>query len=378
MPDHAVLTRRLSVPALQQVGEASSEWPRSAALSSTTLSPILRAKRPPVVMLENVRNIAGPRQSATWQAVVAGLRTAGYQVSDRPLVFSPHLLSPADGGAPQIRERVYILGVHVGEAAMRAKPPQVPLENRPQNGWDPERWSIAEHGLLPEPVGAGRSRYAVTSEEEVWLNTWNELLARLGPNVFLPGFPLWEPIWRVRRPSTRGLPLWKDAFIRKNHEFYLGNRVVIDQWRRSNPQIATFPNSRRKFEWQAQDGPRDLWRLLLHMRPSGIRAKRPTYAPALVAMNQSSIYGPARRRLTPLEAARLQGFDEQFSFGAQTDALSYKQMGNAVNVGAARYVFRRFVEANDAAIRDSGALGAGVVDSVLADERWAESAEQTA
>ena len=64
-------------------------------------------------------------------------------------------------------------------------------------------------------------------------------------------------------------------------------------------------------------------------------------------MNQTSIYGPMRRRLTPLETARLQGFDpSNFTFGDQTDALSYKQMGNAVNVGAAAFVLRSFIEQN--------------------------------
>ena len=38
-----------------------------------------------------------------------------------------------------------------------------------------------------------------------------------------------------------------------------------------------FPPSRRKLEWQAQDTPR-LWDTVMHFRPSGIRAKRPTYS----------------------------------------------------------------------------------------------------
>ena len=64
-------------------------------------------------------------------------------------------------------------------------------------------------------------------------------------------------------------------------------------------------------------------------------------------MSQTPIFGPRRRRLTPLETARLQGFDpEQFSFADQPNSASYKQMGNAVNVGVVRHVFRAFVEQN--------------------------------
>ncbi|NBR15593.1 MAG: hypothetical protein EBU01_13610, partial [Crocinitomicaceae bacterium] len=73
---------------------------------------------------------------------------------------------------------------------------------------------------------------------------------------------------------------------------------------------------RRKFEWQAQDAD-SIWNCTVHFRPSGIRVKRLTYLPALVAMNQTSIIGPDRRRISPTEAARLQGLPEGFSFGDQ-------------------------------------------------------------
>ena len=78
----------------------------------------------------------------------------------------------------------------------------------------------------------------------------------------------------------------------------------------------------------------------MHLRPSGLRAKRATYVPALVAITQTSILGDRRRRLSPREVARLQGLPEWFDFGDQPDAATYKQAGNGVNVGAAYHVFR--------------------------------------
>src|SRR4029078_3813651 len=89
----------------------------------------------------------------------------------------------------------------------------------------------------------------------------------------------------------------------------------------------------------------------MHLRPSGLRVKRATYVPALVAITQTSILGDRRRRLSPREAARLQGLPEWFDFGGQPDAATYKQMGNGVNVGAAYHVFREHVLADSAAVR---------------------------
>ena len=87
-----------------------------------------------------------------------------------------------------------------------------------------------------------------------------------------------------------------------------------------------------------------IWDGLIHFRPSGIRVKRATYVPALVAITQTTIIGPYKRRITPVEAARLQGMPETFSFGDQSDTLSYKQLGNGVAVGAIYQVLRAAAE----------------------------------
>jgi DNA (cytosine-5)-methyltransferase 1 len=97
----------------------------------------------------------------------------------------------------------------------------------------------------------------------------------------------------------------------------------------------------------------------MHFRPSGIRAKAPTYLPALVAITQTSIIGSRRRRLTPHEAARLQGLPRTFTFSGQRDQASYKQVGNGVAVGAAWHVFRSHVRG------DANDLPAPLVDAVV-------------
>ena len=71
--------------------------------------------RPSVVLLENVRNLAGPRhvtrpsrRSSPPSASSATARPS------QPAVFSPHLLPRELGGRPQVRERVFILAHYVG------------------------------------------------------------------------------------------------------------------------------------------------------------------------------------------------------------------------------------------------------------------------
>lgn len=322
---------------------------------------ILKAYRPPVVMLENVRNLTGPRQQGMWQHVVTSLRAAGYRVPSRPLVVSPHRLPRELGGAPQTRERVYILGTYVGRARAQRETDLEPLDIYSQAAsWDPSSWILDD---FLEPEGEATAGYGVTPDEAAWLDTWQDFLLRTA-GIPLPGHPLWSDLWRPEAVVDRRAPEWKREFELKNLRFYASNRRTLDAWRRSQPQLASFPPSRRKFEWQAQDLERDIFRCLIHLRPSGIRVKKPTYAPALVAMAQTPIVGSRRRRMTPRETARLQNFPETFEFDHQPDSLSYKQLGNAINVGVASRVFAEHVRRDAADIAASPA-GAGLVVAVL-------------
>ena len=308
---------------------------------------ILQQRKPRVVLLENVRNIAGPRHRHEWEVIIRSLRELGYRVSDQPTVFSPHLLPKEMGGTPQVRERVFILGTYVGKAkAMKQTDIAPAVPHEPVNGWDPMRWDLERDLLQDDTEIEHLDRYRLTPSEEYWIEVWEEFVQRMldqRDGERLPGFPIWADEFRVvREKDLVGLPGWKADFLRKNSRLYQEHRELITEWRNEFGKFKDLPPSRRKLEWQAQDAG-SLWETVMHFRPSGIRAKRPTYLPALVAITQTSIIGWRKRHITPREAARLQGLPDWFTFGNQSDTLTYKQLGNGVAVGAAYHVFRTHV-----------------------------------
>jgi DNA (cytosine-5)-methyltransferase 1 len=308
---------------------------------------IIEERRPAVVLLENVRNIAGPRHRHEWQIIVETLRAQGYRVSDTPAIFSPHLLPPTRGGRPQVRERVFITATRMPARSRLSLEAEPAVLNRPVDDWQPKEWDLEKHLPLDEEHEIRGCDLSVA--EHRWIDAWDDFVRIMwkARDRRLPGFPLWADDWVTSdRLSTRRLrrePDWKANYLVKNANFYTAYQSTLDRWtRRWGIYGDDFPASRRKFEWQAQDLP-TLWESVMHFRPSGIRAKAPTYLPALVAITQTSIIGPRERRLSPREAARLQGLPDWFNFGAQPPAATYRQLGNGVSVGAVWHVLRMHV-----------------------------------
>ena len=310
---------------------------------------IIEVHKPKIVLLENVRNIAGPRHAHEWEVIIRTLRELGYRVSSQPLVVSPHRIAPEFGGRPQFRERVLIAATlsEKSKGSITAEPEILDLSKFYDN-WDPQDWSLKAH--LPLEKNMTKSKILglqLTESELRWLEAWNEfvliLKKKIGENI-THGFPLWVDDWVHIDDLVipRNTPDWKKNFLTKNAEFYTTHKKELDRWLKKWENLEDFPPSRRKFEWQAQDA-KDLWNTVLHFRPSGIRAKKPTYVPALVAMTQTSVLASHKRRLSVREAARLQGFPDWFDFIDQPDSISYKQLGNAVNVGVIFNVLKALV-----------------------------------
>lgn len=378
---------------------------------------IIKAHHPKVVLLENVRNLIGPRHEHEWDVIIKSLRQEGYHVSSKPAIFSPHLLPAWLGGTPQVRERVFITATLIpesmqerliprkanGEVDFKAlgDNPVASMSDRfpiasgmddelfepgaPENGWH-----LLTSGVIrpdePEPKDV---QLRLNEYETLWIDAWDEFeqIISKATGKKLEGFPYWADSWRkfpqlqalvaarkfpqpqlvahnggkrfaphpdvpgdllppaVTRPEIpESDPDWKRSHLRRNYDVFQQHFEEIIAWAyRWGVYTDLFPSSRRKLEWQAQNAAR-LWDTVMHFRPSGIRAKRPTYLPALVAITQTSIVGPLRRRLSPRETARLQGLPEEFTFGQQKAPATYKQMGNGVAVGAVWHVFREHVE----------------------------------
>jgi DNA (cytosine-5)-methyltransferase 1 len=361
------------------------------------IASIIKAHHPSVVILENVRNLIGPRHEHEWDVIIETLRDEGYHVSDQASVFSPHLLPAWMGGAPQVRERVFITATYAPDrvaidratggpqpaALMADRFPRTkgsPVHFNPKADWNLEDILDDSHNIPGCDLKPG---------EMHWINAWDEFVKILRPLMgdrHLPGHPIWADAWldfpemqqitwsderRPRVPKNvttpvvdESLPAWKQSHLRKNHDMFARHFEAIIPWAHYwGIYTDRFPTSRRKLEWQAQET-KSLWDAVMHFRPSGIRAKKPTYLPALVAITQTSIVGPRERRLSPRETARLQGLPDSFDFGDQPSSATYKQMGNGVNVGAVWHMVREHVR-RDRDLLSQTANGRAIVDSII-------------
>lgn len=317
---------------------------------------ILRTRKPTMVILENVRNLVGPRHRHEWEVIIDHLRDAGYQVSFEPAIFSPHKIDPKFGGTPQVRERVFITATLVPEG-MVADPDPQPIE-LPAEVLMKREWDLIED--LPMDKTSDVPGTQISATEREWIDHWDVMVKVMRewrayqadqtgePARRLPGFPIWADAWVSRRTHLQqlvGVAAWKADFLTKNFALYESLKEFMGEMEMKKwlTKVRKFPESRRKLEWQAQDS-ESMWDCVISLRPSGLRVKRPTHLPALVAITQTPIIGPLDRRLSAREAARLQGLRDSFDFGDQRDSATFKQLGNGVNTGVVRQVIAAHVE----------------------------------
>ena len=356
IPTHDILCGGFPCPTYSKSGKQMGTSDRKRGTLYLDILKIIKSKRPKYIMLENVKNIVGPKHIKTYKKILKELDKYQYLTSKKILIFSPHLLPQKEGGTPQTRERVFILGIR--NPSKRDKESIKKLEMLSENmqnraimtivgskkiTWSPDLWNFKNFIRKTKKITSKElGELRISNEENNYINAWEDFVSRFPAKSTLPGFPLWEYVWKDKLIIPSNTPEWKINFLRKNYHFYLSNKKYIDAWRGKSwggKYIHDFPMSRRKFEWQANrhlfKSRRTLKELILQLRPSGIRVKPPTYLPALVAINQTTILGPRIsgtkyfRRISVREAASLQGLD-QVDFSIVPSNKAYKQIGNAV------------------------------------------------
>ena len=326
---------------------------------------VIRQHKPSYLILENVPNIENHDDGKTWEHIKKLIEGTGYKVK------IGHL-SPHDFGIPQIRERVYIVGSRQSLNGFEfPKPP------------DKKRPITVEAYLETGPKDARK----ISEQVQQCIGVWQEFLDRLPKDE-----SVLHPVWSMEfgatypykktipsRMSTKALrryrgsygqplsnavdkdylfdmipsharrrekkfPKWKIEFIRKNRDFYNIHKSWLDEW---IPKIRRFPSSLQKLEWNCQGEARNIKDYIIQMRPSGVRVKRPTTTPSLVAMTatQVPIIAWEDRYMTPRECMKLQSMDGPHGIKhlPTSDNKAYEALGNAINVKVAKKVARSLV-----------------------------------
>lgn len=275
---------------------------------------ILKEKRPKYILMENVRNLVSHDNGNTIKVILNGLHELGYRTPVLPLVLSPHQF-----GIPQLRERAFLPGLYDPENS------NIPLDFDMGSLMTKEENSI--YTIIDETECD--EKLNIRKEDARTIMAWDEFYKGIDQKTI--GFPIWADYFH--NPEDISMyPKWKQDFIRKNENLYQRNKDFIDSWSDKWKIFETFTPTQRKFEWQCGERINSIYDGLIQFRPSGMRVKVPTVAPALVAMVQTSVIGKYLRKLSLKESLRLQDFPVDFDFSDQNQHESYKQLGNSICV----------------------------------------------
>jgi len=293
---------------------------------------ISKGSKPKILILENVKNLATHDKSRTWNIIKQKLTDLGFNVIDKPKILSPNHF-----GIPQLRDRAIILAV---DSSIYNGPIDLTIKTSK----DETKIDTILEKLNKEDM----EKYSISDNESRILNAWDDFIKRV--KVKTIGFPIWSDYFYNGGPID-DFPEWKKEIVYKNRQFYLEHKDVIDSWYMEY-NIKSFMPTYRKFEWQAGTDINSVFEGIVQFRPSGIRVKRPTSAPTLVAIKHIPIIGKEKRYLTPKEAQKLQSFPDDFD-SSQVGHDIYRLLGNAVNVEVIYQVFKQFIDYLDEKIGDN-------------------------
>jgi DNA (cytosine-5)-methyltransferase 1 len=367
LPNHDILCAGFPCQPFSKSGTQKGLKDKTRGTLFHEIVDVLERRRPEYVILENVGNFERHDEGRTWKIVRESLEKLGYDVRGTEHVASggTGLLSPHHFGYPHSRERFYIVARHG----------KLPPECLPEG----VRTCVTNLADIVQGKAELRERDRIetklTTLQKDCIDHWNTLISRLPEiKVDLPSFPIWgdefeatypyeeytpfaAPISELRKavnghtalsrvprekllellPSyaryeIEQFPRWKVEFIRQNREWFKAHEKYFGK--RWLKKLREFPASLRKLEWNCQGEERNLWRHVLQFRPSGLRVKRYSACPSLVAMTSTQIplLGPEQRFLTRIEGLRLQGFRDIHKI-PESRSKAFQALGNAVHVG---------------------------------------------
>lgn len=364
VPRHNLLCAGFPCQPFSKAGEQKG-W-RDAIRGTVFFSIVemLRHHKPEYLILENVAHFVRHDRGNTYAKVKQALESLGYEVQHTQL--SPHQF-----GVPQIRGRMYMVGrlgglgafewpepvKHANELSIRSVLDKNPPDAQPlgeqvvqcMNVWQDFLQTFPEDGKLPSfPIWSMEFRatypYDVDSLHDVPLKALRAYRGSFGQSLNLQTRCEVMKLVPSHARAERGcFPRWKQLFIRQNRDLYKEHQAWLKDWL---PRIRTFPISLQKCEWNCQGEERDIWKYVIQFRASGVRIKRPTTSPSLVAMTttQVPIIAWERRYMTVRECARLQSMDELKHFPKVNAAMA--ALGNAVNVTVVTKILEKLLTAN--------------------------------
>jgi len=172
-----------------------------------------------------------------------------------------------------------------------------------------------------------------------WIESW-------------PGYAGKRDVW----------PRWKQRFIEQNREWAIQLWSSVDPgwlraWLDTLYDVIKVP-SYQKLEWNCKGENLKIWTHILQFRPSGIRVKRLSHVPALVAMTTTQVPiiprmnrdeplsgsapGALGRHLIPSEALQLQGFPSSWVLPSRRER-AFTCFGNAVHVGVVHQIVENWL-----------------------------------
>jgi DNA (cytosine-5)-methyltransferase 1 len=269
-------------------------------------------KTPKFMFLENVKHILKVSDGAVFEYIKQQIKGHGYELQ----IFQ---MSPHRYGIPQQRERVFF--VCVRKDIYNGKDIELIEEDKGLTAED-----IVEDD--PDP------KYNISDDVRNVLDAWDELIKQFEVGEKLsPTIMMHDAYKKYTDVEFNALPSWRRDYITRNKPLFIKYKKIIDPWYKKYKEILSKREIYGQLEWQT--GPvsenESIYNHFIQLRQSGLRIKKSEYFPTLVAITQTPIYGKYKRHITPRECARLQSFPETFKLDS-IDRVTYKQMGNSVNV----------------------------------------------